>query len=409
MKKAKKFLIFSLAYYPLHVGGAEVAIKEITDRVDTKDIEFDLVCLRFDSSLQKSEKIGNVNVHRVGFTMNNPTMSDLVKFPMYLNKVFFPVFAFFKAVSLHRKRNYDVLWSMMSYMGFPALFFKLFYKKDIPFLLTLQEGDSISHITKRWRIRIFGILYKMIFRRADFVQVISTYLGGFARDMGYVGAIEVVPNAVNVAHFSREYTQSELDELKQQLGKKEDDKFIITTSRLVHKNAVDDVMSALEYLPENVKFLILGIGPDEEKLKRLVKEKDVGERVIFVGQVGHIELPKYLRVSDVFTRPSRSEGFGNSFIEAMVTGIPVVATSEGGISDFLVDVFDARAEGARATGFVVKTNNPKDLAGKIETALAGGEVVENVVLNAKEMVYKKYDWNIIASDMKTKVFDKVSK
>ena len=64
----KKVLIFSLAYYPKHVGGAEVAIKEITDRIDERDIEFHMVTLRFDSTLQKVEKVGNVLVHRIGFT-----------------------------------------------------------------------------------------------------------------------------------------------------------------------------------------------------------------------------------------------------------------------------------------------------------------------------------------------------
>ena len=55
----KKILILSTAYYPL-IGGAEVAIKEITDRIE--DIEFDLLTARMDKNLPKNEKIGNVNV-----------------------------------------------------------------------------------------------------------------------------------------------------------------------------------------------------------------------------------------------------------------------------------------------------------------------------------------------------------
>ena len=68
----KKILIFSLAYYPRFVGGAEVAIKEITDRIDPKGVAFHMVTLRFDSNLPKTEKIGNVAIHRVGFTTKNP-------------------------------------------------------------------------------------------------------------------------------------------------------------------------------------------------------------------------------------------------------------------------------------------------------------------------------------------------
>lgn len=404
-KEPKKILIFSLSYYPLNIGGAEIAIKEITDRIDTKDIEFDLICLRFDSSLTKFERIGNVNVHRIGFTKDNTKSADLVKLPMYLNKVFFPVTAFLKAISLHRKRKYDVMWSMMSYMGFPALFFKLFYNAKMPFLLTLQEGDSISHITKRYRIRSVGFLYKMIFKKANFVQVISRYLADFARQMGYVGDIEIVPNAVDAKYFSAQFSKTDLDNLKQKLGKGSDDKFIITTSRLVHKNAVDDIISSLEFLPANFKLFILGIGPDEEKLKNLVDVKGLKDRVSFLGHIDNSDLPKYLKVSDVFVRPSRSEGFGNSFIEAMARGLPVVATQEGGIADFLFD--SVKNKNMKPTGFAVEVNNPKDVASGIMRSLKNKEFTGSVIINARNMVFEKYDWDIIANDMKTKVFDRV--
>ena len=58
----KRVLIFSLAYIPF-VSGAELAVKEITDRIN--DLEFDLVTLRFDKKLPKFEKAGNVNVYRI--------------------------------------------------------------------------------------------------------------------------------------------------------------------------------------------------------------------------------------------------------------------------------------------------------------------------------------------------------
>ena len=60
-----RILIFSTAYYPL-VGGAEVAIKEITDRLTDK-YEFELITARLDRKLAKQEKVGAVLVHRVGF------------------------------------------------------------------------------------------------------------------------------------------------------------------------------------------------------------------------------------------------------------------------------------------------------------------------------------------------------
>lgn len=389
----KNILIFSLSYYPF-VGGAEIAEKEITDRMSPDDFVFDMITLRYDSSLPKFERIGNVNVHRIGWSKKRPTMNDLVKFPMYLNKVFFPPLAFLKAASLDRHNRYDALWCMMSYSGFPAVFFHWF-KRRIPIILTLQEGDSISHVIGRRRIKILLPLYKQIFKKASIVQVISTYLGKFARDMGYKGPIEVIPNAVDTKLFSEKIPETVRAELVSELGKKEGDIFLVTTSRLVEKNAVGDIIESLTFLPENYKFLILGIGPLEHELKKQVETLGLEERVQFLGQVNYQDIPKYLQVSDVFVRPSLSEGMGNSFIEAMAAGIPVVATEIGGITDFLHD---------RWTGVFCKVKNPKDIAEKVKLVATDQALREHLIHQARKLAFEKYDWNLIAQDMKDEVF-----
>ena len=63
----KRIAVFSLAYYPSFVSGAEAAIKEITNRVSKDDIEFHVITLQFDTKAPRQEVIDNVVVHRVGF------------------------------------------------------------------------------------------------------------------------------------------------------------------------------------------------------------------------------------------------------------------------------------------------------------------------------------------------------
>ncbi len=396
----KRILIFSLAYFPKHVGGAEVAIKEITDRINPNEIKFDMVCLRFDSTLPKTETIDNVTVHRIGFTAKNPTMVDIKKFPLHLNKFLFQFLAAWKACQLHKKNYYDAIWAMMAHScGVPAAIFKIFHPK-IPYLLTLQEGDPPEYIQKK--MRPLYPLFKRAFTKADFVQTISTFLAEWARRMGYQGPLEVVPNAVNTKHFSQIYLPEELVALKQKLGKKEGDIFIITTSRLVKKNAVDDVIKSLALLPANFKFLVLGIGPDEVVLRNLAAEKGVTGRVMFLGQVNHKEMPKYLKISDIFTRPSLSEGMGNSFVEAMAANLPVVATQEGGIADFLFD--PDRNKDKKPTGLAVNPRDPKGLARQFRRFIEDKTLRDEIVKNAHELAFAKYDWDKIARDMQEKVF-----
>ena len=396
----KKILIFSLDYYPGEVGGAEVAIKEITDRISTDEIEFHLLTLHYDKSMAKQERIGNVYVHRIGFGWRNPTISDRKKFPLHLNKHLFQFTAALKALSLHRKYKYDGIWAMMAHScGIPAGIFKWFHP-EVKYLLTLQEGDPPEHIEKLakpvWR------LFKRAFTTADTIQVISTFLGKWAKRMGYPYEPILVPNAVNTAHFAQQVGDVAVADIKKSLGKKEDDIFLVTTSRMVHKNALDDVISALPLLPPYVHFLIYGGGPDREQLERQAKELGVSERTHFQGLIDHRDMPVMLHACDIFIRPSRSEGMGNSFVEAMAARLPVIATQEGGIADFLFD--EKRNPNTPTTGWAVDKDAPEQIANAVTDILKDPSKVTEVINTAFEMAVTKYDWNLIASDMKTKVF-----
>jgi len=399
----RKIVIFSLVYYPRFIGGAEIAIKEITDRIPSDEYEFHMVTLRLDKKLPKMEKISNVFVHRVGFVGNLKDPADSLRFPLHLNKYLLPFIGAFKAHKLHKKYHYDAVWAMMAnYSGFGALFFKILHPK-VSFILSLQEGDPIEYIKKR--IGIFYALYSQIFLKATVIQTISNYLGDFARSMGYEGRIEVIPNAVDTKRFGQEYSQNELDTLKEKLGKQSGDVFLITTSRLVVKNAVDDVIRSLVSLPHNVKFLVLGQGYEEDNLRALALELGVEKKVNFLGHVDHADMPKYLKVSDIFIRPSLSEGFGNSFVEAMAAGIPVIATPVGGIVDFLYD--PDKNQNMRATGLFCEVKNPQDIARQVRRLLENPALRAQLTLNARQMVIEKYDWNMIARDMKERVFGTV--
>jgi hypothetical protein len=247
----------------------------------------------------------------------------------------------------------------------------------------------------------------MMFTRADHIQTISKYLADWAKDMGAKCPITVVPNGVDLELFSKPLLLAEAEALKKKLGKKEGDIFLVTASRLVVKNAIGDVIDALQYLPDNVKFLILGSGYQEAELKAKAvkitsrhealydamesKVPHTSSRVIFLGFIAHKDMPPYLHISDIFIRPSLSEGFGNSFIEAMAAGLPVIATPVGGIVDFLID---------GETGLLCEVNNPRSIAQKVEKLIKDRESRDYIIGRAKDMVEDKYQWSRIAGEMR---------
>ncbi|HEY9584339.1 MAG TPA: glycosyltransferase family 4 protein [Candidatus Paceibacterota bacterium] len=389
----KRILILSLAYYPELVGGAEVAIKEITDRFSNTEATFDMITLRLNSKLPKFEKIGNVNIYRVGFTKNNPSAKELVSFPLYLNKVFYPILAVIKSWKLDRQNHYDGMWAMMSYMGMVAALIQIFVRK-IPFVLTIQDGDDFRHILGRMRIRFFVPLIKMGFRRASVVQPISNYLAVWAGKMG-AKRVVVVPNGVNLGKFQNPKNNFQSEELRKKYGIGINEKVIITTSRLVFKNGVDVLIKAMKYLPEDVKLLVVGDGPLLSELQLTTNNLQLENRVIFAGFISQENIPEYLSAGDVFVRLSRSEGQGISFIEAMAAGLPVLATNVGGIPDFITD---------KETGLLVLPDDSEEAARKIIILIRDEAVRERLVSNASKLVIEKYNWSGIVLRLKDEVF-----
>ncbi len=389
----KKILIFSLAYYPKFVGGAEVAIKEITDRLSSDRFEFHMVTLHYNSSLPRSSKEGNVFVHRVGFGWRGANTSSTHKSLFYINKILFIPVATYAALRLHKKHHFDAFWAMMSYMVFPIVLLRAVGLR-IPYLLTLEEGDLFEYVYERAHIKLFVPLLKYGFRNATSIHAESTFLGTWARRWGFKGHLEVIPNGMNANAFTKMPSEDVLKDIKTKIGKSSGETWLIHTGRFVHKNALDIVIRALALLPESIHFFMLGDGPKIVELQKLAEEYKVSKRIHFHPYVPLTEIPNYLKACDIFIRPSRSEGMGNSFIEAMAAELPVIATQEGGISDFLFDA--KRNPNKESTGWAVDKDSPEQIAEAVQYIIAHPKDVEKVVATAKHMVLENYDWDDIA-------------
>lgn len=373
-------MIFSTAYFPL-IGGAEIATQDITQSL--REYSFDLICARLERDLPRKERIDRVNVYRIGFGGR-------------MDKYLLPFFGCWKALKLHRKKKYKGIWSVMaSYNSFAALFFK-WINSDVPFLLTLQEGDSIEQIKEK--TKYFKILFKAIFKKADHIQCISEYLSELPRQMGVRAEISIVPNPVALEKFllTPEKRQKIRQQMRQSFELKKNDKVIISASRLVSKNGIADLVKAVSKL-QKAKLLLIGNGPLKFELKELAERLGVGQRVIFFGTVRHQDLPSYLAMADVFCRPSLSEGLGTAFLEAMAVGLPVVATPAGGIVDFIID---------GQTGLLAKTRNAIDLAKKLERVIQSDELANTISRTGQQLVAQNYSQKTIEDKMRN-VFKKV--
>ena len=390
----KRVLIFSLAYYPSFVSGAEAAIKEITDRISPEDIEFHLITLLFEANAPRIEQIGHTMVYRVGFGGAK------------LSKMLFVPLAALKAKSLDDALHFDALWAMMTYMLMPTVLAKMLGVRA-PHVLTLQDGDPYEKVFNRRMIKLFTPIIDRGFRTAKVVQVISTYLGTWPARRGSQSPVVLVHNGANPKDLHESVPQEEIRALQTKLGKKEGDVWLVNTARLVHQKAFDDTIRALSQLPENITFLIVGGGEEDAMLRALVTELSLENRVIFVGPVDRSEVTKYRKASDIFVGPSRSEGLGNAFLSAMASSLPVVTTQEGGLAEFVFDTVH-NPEQAQ-TAWVVEKDSPDEIAAAVKEIIAHPEQVREVTKTARRMVLEKYDWDLIATQMRVHIFDAVLK
>ncbi len=365
-------MLFTTAYKPF-IGGSEVAIEEIVKRLPRTF--FDIVTPRFKRNLPKLESYDNFRIHRIGWGWS-------------LDKLIFPILGFLHSRKLIKEDNYDFFHVFQASQAGGAAWLLKFFHPRVPLILTLQEGKDLKN--QGWFIKFAR---KLLIKRANKITAISDYLKKYVLKIRRNAPVVVIPNGVDIDNFCRDFSYGELSALQDQVGIKPGERAIITNSRLVPKNGISDLIKAVAILSGKekepvFKLLLLGEGEQKGELLKLVETLGIKDRIVFVGQVNHDELPKYLKISDVFVRPSLSEGLGNAFLEAMAASTPVVGTPVGGIPDFLKN---------EETGLFCKVGNPEDIAQKIEKLAFDDALRKRIIENGLRLVKEKYDWEIIAT------------
>jgi len=121
---------------------------------------------------------------------------------------------------------------------------------------------------------------------------------------------------------------------------------LVTVARLVARKGHDTVIRSLPQLAQefpNLKYLVVGGGPDRQALEQLARELNVAERVVFTGYVPENDLADFYALGDVMVMPNRCEsngdleGFGMAFVEANAVGRPVVGGRSGGAEEAIAE------------------------------------------------------------------------
>jgi phosphatidylinositol alpha-1,6-mannosyltransferase len=153
---------------------------------------------------------------------------------------------------------------------------------------------------------------------------------------GYDGPTFVLPNAVHLEQYGIRAKRHDFIERYRLEGKR----VLLTVGRLEaaeRSKGFDQVLEVLDELPEDVVYMIAGGGNDAARLQARARELGVASRVVFTGLFADEEKQDLYNLADAYVMPSRGEGFGFVFLEAMACGVPVIASKLDGGREALLD------------------------------------------------------------------------
>jgi glycosyltransferase involved in cell wall biosynthesis len=211
---------------------------------------------------------------------------------------------------------------------------------------------STKHNDDPFRLGPFRHVERGLSRLADRVIAITDALRDFTVERVGVDAAKV-----ETIHYG-------LDDLPAAWGVNPPDKVpadarvLLAVSRLTQQKGIDVAIRALPLLPDDTVLVVLGEGPERAALEQLARELGVTGRVFLPGRVP--DVAAWLGRATVLVHPARWEGFGLGVLEAMLAGLPVVASHVSSLPELVVD---------GETGVLVQPDDPSALALGVATAL----------------------------------------
>ncbi len=153
------------------------------------------------------------------------------------------------------------------------------------------------------------------------------------------------------------------------------DILLIQVSRFSKQKDQETAIKALQYLPENIKLVLVGDGELKKNCEELVQKLELSGRVLFFGL--RMDVPQLLKTTDISILSTNHEGFPLAALEAMAAGKPLIASNVPGVSDVVKDA-----------GILFEKGNAKELAMHIDKLINNPEYYHEIVTSCKERVKK---------------------
>ncbi len=201
---------------------------------------------------------------------------------------------------------------------------------------------------------------------------------------GLKAPAQVIHNGINLSKV-KVLTNTSIAKKRQEMGVSADDKLGIFVGRISVDKSIEILIKAFQKVSAKIrraKLLLVGDGPDMERLKKLVEELNLADTVIFLGKLPRESIIRggILNIADVFVTASKIENQSVAILEALASGLPVIGVNMRGNPELIND----------KNGILVEPDNATKLAEAIIKFFSGDKLAKSLKRGALE-TSKKYD------------------
>lgn len=277
---------------------------------------------------------------------------------------------------------------VIAFFGVPCGASALLWKwvLGIPYIVSLRGGDVPGFRPYDFALyhRLMSPLIRMVWKQSEALVANGSGLRELAHAFDPSASIEVIPNGVDGGLF---YPNA-ADSAERKQDASEESLHLLFVGRLVYQKGLDILFNVLGRLKGQAwRLTIVGDGPMYEPLKALARALGMEERIQFLGWVHRDQLSRIYRQADVFVFPSRHEGMSNVVLEAMASGLAVIATDIAGNQELVVP---------NETGYLVAKESEDDLYQALEFALKNRQQLKLMGCNARRRVEQHFSWSSTA-------------
>ncbi len=353
---------------PIGGGAANAHLCLLKQYAGNSDLTIDVLTSAPKPGLIKEKFAENITIYKVGLHKKQLHYWRKTEVIEWLLK------AGFHYRRLLRENDYDLAHA---FFGFPTGWLCYRSANKLPYIISLRGSDVPGeHARLKLDYKILGPVFSAIWKKAAALLACSEGLKDRALKFMPSAAIDVIPNGVDLQRFNPSETTQESQTLR-----------LLTVGRLSVTKRVEILIDAIDILSRQgckVHFKIVGGGQTQPKLKQIVNEKNLDNIIELTGRIDAEDMPKIYRQNDIFISASKLEGMSNAMLEAMASGLPIIATRCEGTEELILE-----------NGLVIENANAEEIAKAIKKLIDDRQLRNQMSIVARKQA-ENFTWGRIA-------------